>query len=231
MEEFAVNEPVRRAPGGTTGLAPVLVIAGANCPLGSAVASRFRKEGWRVLVVDRDRPAIAIDEQIGAAGPPVVSFAANISTQSGVESAALIAEELGGSVALIHISPETCPAADVWERGFLAAVRIARALHSQMLRQPTGQVVFVGPGLSVENDPVRELGQAAFAALATFADRVNAVSARRTKVKFSVIRTGARAHDARQVSSCAEAILRQLSRTHLAFVRCADREASNMLAI
>lgn len=106
----------------TNGRGKVLVLTGASGGIGAAISRRFLDSGYRVVLIDRDKPSLD-----GLAAGSGMAIAADVTDAEAMRAAAtLVVERFGGAHVLIAnagIGPEGT-IADTTEEGWLSVLDV-----------------------------------------------------------------------------------------------------------
>jgi NAD(P)-dependent dehydrogenase (short-subunit alcohol dehydrogenase family) len=161
---------------------PNVVVTGASAGLGRAIAHEFGKIGARVGLISRDLAALeATAKEVEGLGGTALTYAADVSNDQDVESAAASFEERLGPIdvwvnnAMVSVfSPvKEMEAADfrrVTEVNYLGYVHGTLAALRRMLLRNRGRIIQVGSALAVRSIPLQSAYCASKHAIVGFTD-------------------------------------------------------------
>ncbi len=143
---------------------PVIAIIGAGPGLGAAVARRFGREGFSVVLISRNQSKLdTMAEELEAGGLTARGYAADILTPAALEDAlARAAAELGPITALqysplpsrdylkpvLDLTPEL--ALEALQFSALGLIHAARAVLPAMREAGSGSIILINGGTSVK---------------------------------------------------------------------------------
>jgi NAD(P)-dependent dehydrogenase (short-subunit alcohol dehydrogenase family) len=162
--------------------AVTVVITGASAGLGRAIAQEFGKKGARIGLIARGLPALeATAAEVERLGGTAATYAADVSDDMAVESAAASFEERLGAIdvwinnAMVSVfSPiKEMDAAEfrrVTEVNYLGYVHGTLAALRRMLPRNRGRIIQVGSALAVRSIPLQSAYCASKHAIVGFTD-------------------------------------------------------------
>ena len=183
---------------------PVVVICGASAGIGRAVARRFGREGWRVVLVARGVDGLeAAGAEIEALGGEAMVLPLDVADDVAVEEAAAHIEREWGPIDVwinnamvtaycefIDMDPEDFRRAT--EVTYLGSVWGFRAALRRMIPRDRGTIVQVGSALAYRSIPLQSAYCGAKSALRGFIDSLRSELIHRgSRVKLTMVQLSA----------------------------------------
>ena len=123
-----------------------VLITGSSGAIGYAIAQKFAKEGWSLLLHSRSKRELNEDALMSEDNISLELIDADLSTNKGLEKLIERIEILGDIGAVIHTAspPLNAPLKDLVEINYSALKSISTAVLPQMCRQQYGKIMSVG---------------------------------------------------------------------------------------